>query len=150
MEMVSIGCRLPNGLRLEVGYSVNDSGRGGSPFALYRKHEDYQSFTLKGANQHSIVRDPQGKPLAMLPNQANREPVINMVPKDIWDRWFKEHSKSWHVTSGQVFLIPKTDAGTVKAVVLDAKGKSAAIFEPIDPTKTMKMEDHSITRREDE
>ncbi len=151
METVSIGCRLPNGLRLEVGFSVNDAGKGGAPFALYRKHETYQAHTLKGTNQQLIVRDPRGKALAMLPNQMNREPVINHgVPKDLWDQWCKDNPKSWHLKSGQIFLVPKPDSSTVKAVSLDAKAKSAPVFEPIDPSKTMKLEDHSVSRREDD
>jgi hypothetical protein len=150
-ETVSIGCRLPNGYRLEVGFSVNDPGKGGAPFALYRKHEDYQVFVLKGLNQRSLLRDAQGKPFATAPAQIGREPFINQgVPKDFWDRWVKENPRSWALKTGQIFLVPKTDTSTTKAVVLDAKAKSPEVFAPLDPGVTMKIEANEISKRIDE
>lgn len=152
METVSIGCRLPNGLVLEVGFSVNQAGRGGAPFAMYSKNENYQSFTLKGTNQHLIIREPNTrKPIGTLPNQANREPFINPnVPKELWDAWVKANPKNWALRTGQIFLIPSRDEATAKAATLDAKAKSAPILDPVDPTATMKIENHAITRRTDE
>jgi hypothetical protein len=156
METVSVGCRLPNGIRLEVGFSVSERGNGGAPFAMVRKSENYKSFLIKGTNQHLIVRDQTRKPIAVLPNQANREPYVNSVPKDFWDRWVKDNSDkngkptSWHLTSGNLFVIPKDDASTLKAAVVDAKATSAPIFEPLDPSKTMKLENNAISRREEE
>lgn len=152
METVSVGCRLPNGYVLEVGFSVNQPARGGgAPFAMYTKHEDYATFTLRGTNQHLIIRDASRKPIGTLPNQANREPYINEnVPKALWDRWVKENPKNWALKSGQIFLIPSKDAATAKAAGLDAKAKSKNILEPVDPTATMKIENHAITRRSDD
>lgn len=150
-EVVSVGCRLPNGLKLEVGFSVNEKGNGGAPFAMVRRHESYASHVLRGTNQHLIVRDQTRKPVAVLPNQRGREPFINHnVPKDLWERWAKENAKSWHLTSGQIFLVPKNDVNTAKAAALDAAGKSKAIFEPLDPTEKMKLEAVEIAKREDE
>ena len=150
-EVVSVGCRLPNGLKLEVGFSVSDKGSGGAPFAMVRKLDNYATFTLRGTNQHLIVRDQTRKAVAVLPNQRNREPFINPnVPKDVWERWVKENPKSWHLMSGQVFLVPKNDASTVKAVALDAAGKSKPLFDPLDPSEKMQLENTAITKREDE
>ncbi len=148
-EMVQIGCRLPNGYVLEVGFKVNDEGKGGAPFAMFRKGKDYRTLTLKGLNQRSIIRGPDGKPLAMAPAASNREPFINQVPKDFWDRWIKDNAEQWAVTSGQVFVVPR-DATSAKAVALDAKAKSPNIFEPIDQGATMKLENNEIMRRVDE
>lgn len=146
-EVVSIGCRLSNGLKLEVGFSVSEKGGGGAPFAMVRKLDNYACFTLCGTNQHLIVRDQTRKPVAVLPNQRNREPFINPnVPKELWERWVKENSKSWHLTSGQVFLVPKNDPNTVKAAALDAAAKSKPIFEALDPSDVMKLEDNTISR----
>lgn len=151
METVSIGCRLPNGLRLEVGFSVSQKGNGGAPFAMFVKSESYATHLLKGTNQHLIVRDQTRKPVAVLPNQRGREPYINHgVPKDLWERWKKDNSKSWHLTSGQIFEVPKNDKSEIKAAALDASAKSKAIFEPLDPTETVKLENTAITKREDE
>lgn len=154
-EMVSVGCRLPNGYRLEVGFSVSQKGDGGAPFAMYTKHDDYQVHVLRGLNQHSIIRDESGKPFAVKPSQMNREPVVNQVPKAFWDRWVKEHSDkngkptAWVLTSGNVFALPK-DTSSAKAAIMDAKAKSPNLFEPINPSDVMKIEDHTITRRLDD
>lgn len=151
METVTIGCRLPNGLKLEVGFAVNDKGNGGAPFAMVRKLDSYGTYTLRGTNQHLIVRDQTRKAVAVLPNQRGREPFINPnVPKDIWERWAKDNAKSWHLTSGQVFLVPKNDASTVKAVALDAAAKSTPLFDPLDQSEKMQLENTAITKREDE
>jgi hypothetical protein len=145
-EFVQVGCRLPNGLVLEVGFSVNNEGKGGAPFAMYRKGKDYKSFTLRGCNQRSIIRDSKGKPMAMAPAQIGREPIINNVPKDIWDRWIKDNAEQWVVTAGQIFVIPKGDGTQAKAAALDAGGKSPELFAPIAQDSVMKIEDHSISK----
>lgn len=149
-EMISIGCRLPNGIRLEVGFSASQKGNGGAPFAMVVKHENYRQFLIRGTNQHLIVRDQTRKPVAVLPNQSNREPYINRVPKDFWEAWVKANPKSWHLTSGSLFVVPKDSPAEVKAVALDAAAKSKPIFEPVDPSKPMKLEDVTIVKREEE
>jgi hypothetical protein len=152
-EMVAIGCRLPNGYKLEVGFSVSQEGRGGAPFAMFSKNADYQRCVLKGANQHSLIRDETGKPFAVKPSQINRPAVINQIPKAFWERWMKEHSDktgkptAWVVTSGQIFVVPpRADSATIKAVSIDAQAKGGNIFEPINPNEIMKIEDHTISR----
>lgn len=149
-EMVQVGCRLPNGYTLEVGFSVNNEGKGGAPFAMLRKQRDYKAFTLKGLNQRSIIRGPDDKPIAYSPAQIGREPYINVVPKDFWERWKKENAEQWVLTAGQVFEVPKGDSTTIKAVALDAKAKSPNVFEPIEKDIVMKIEDQSISKRTDE
>jgi hypothetical protein len=151
MDTVTIGCRLPNGYCIEVGFSVNVPGAGGASFAMYQKHEDYAAFTLKGTNQHLILRDPLGKPLTTLASQRDREPFINLgVPADLWNRWTRENPKNWALRTGQIFLIPKADAATVKAVSADAKATSPAILEPLDPTAKFNVEGTVLEKRRDE
>lgn len=149
-EMVTVGCRHPNGLRLEVGFSVSQKGDGGAPFAMVVKQDTYRQHLLKGTNQHLIVRDQTRKIVAMLPNQMNREPFFNQVPKSFWDEWVRRNPKSWHLTSGNIFLVPKGGPSELKAATLDAAAKSTPIFEPMDPTKKMTIEDVTIAKREDE
>jgi hypothetical protein len=116
---------------------------------MYRKGADYQSVTLRGTNQHLHVRGPDRKILVTLPSARDREPYINAgVPKDLWDRWSKEHADSWLLKSGQLFVVPKP--ADAKAVAAEAKATSAAIFEPLDPTATVKLDDHTIARRTDD
>lgn len=145
-EMIQIGCRLPNGYVLEVGFTVANEGKGGAPFAMYRKGRDYKSVTLKGLNQRSLIRDVKGKPIAVSPAQIGRDPFINTIPKDFWDRWIKDNAEQWVVTSGQIFVIPKGDGTQAKAATLDANSKGENIFEPIDQGATMKIEANNITK----
>lgn len=149
-EMVQVGCRLPNGMVLEVGFTVNDEGKGGAPFAMYRKGRDYKAVTLRGLNQRSLIRDAKNKPITVAPAQIDREPLINSIPKDFWDRWKKENSEQWALTSGQIFEVPKGDGTAVKAVTIDARAKSPNIFEPMSQGVAMKFEDHSIAKRTDD
>jgi hypothetical protein len=150
-DTVSIGCRLPNGLKLEVGYQTSHQGAGGAPFVMYRKSADYATFTLKGRNQHLLVRNPVGKIVTTLASQIGLEPVITHgVPADLWQRWSKEHADSWLLKSGQIFVLPKTDAATVKAVTTDAKAISPNILEPLNPKEVMKIDSVSIQRRVDD
>ena len=148
--MVQVGCRLPNGYVLEVGFTVNDEGKGGAPFAMYRKGRDYKAITLKGLNQRSLIRGPDNKPIAVAPAAIGREPFINTIPKDFWERWKKENAEQWVMTAGQIFEIPKGDGSQAKAAALEATAKGANVFEPIDQGKVMKLENNEIMRRVDE
>lgn len=149
-DTVSVACRLPNGYVLEVGFSVNvPAAGGGASFAMYRKNKDYQTYTLKGCNQHSLIRDPRGNVLMQLPSAAGREPFINHgIPKDFFDRWCKENAENWALTSGQIFVVPKP--ADTKAVTADAAAKSPAIFEPLDPSVPMKLAENEISQRTDD
>lgn len=150
-DTVSIGCRLPNGLTLEVGFTVNVRGAGGAPYARFQKHADYQAVTLKGTNQHLILRDAQGKPLVTLANARDKEPFVNHgISKDFWERWCKENAHNWALRSGQIFAVPKPDAATVKAVAADAKAQSAAILEPLDTSVPFKAEGNALEKRKDD
>ncbi len=148
-EVVTVGCRLPNGLKLEVGYSTSQQGAGGAPFVMYRKGADYQTFTLKGTNQRLFVRGPDGKILTTLVSARDKEPYLNQgVPKDLFDRWCAEHRDAWVLKSGQVFLVPKP--ADTAAVMKDAQATSANILEPLDPSKTFKIDGMEINRRTDD
>ena len=151
-ELVTVGCRLPLGVELEIGYTVNDRGQGGTPFATYRKSDSYQSFTLKGTNQNLIVRDQQNpkKIITTLPARAGLEPFINQVPKDFWDAWVKKNEKSWLLRSGQIFVVPSTDGASIAAASMDAQAQSAGILQPLDPNATLDFDGIKIEKRKDE
>jgi hypothetical protein len=150
METVTIGCRLPSGIELEVGYETSVTGTGGAPFARYRKLADYQSVRLKGTNQHLLLREPgTGKILQSLPGKRDREPFLNPnVPADFWERWCKEHADSPLLKTGQLFVVPKP--ADTKSVVADAKATSPALFEPLDPGAVFNVEMNAISKRVDE
>jgi hypothetical protein len=147
-DFVSIGCRLPNGLKMEVGYQTSHHGAGGAPFSQVRKGADYQTYTLKGRNQHMFVRGPDRKILTTLASQIGLDPVITQVPADFWQRWSREKKDSWLLKSGHVFLVPKPS--DLKAVSTDAKAISPNILEPLNPKEVMKIGDMEIKRRVDD
>jgi len=150
-ETVSIGCRLPAGIELEIGYTVSAQGGGGVPFARVQRLANYHSVTLKGTNQSMRVRDPEsGRILTTLPSRRDPAPYLNHgVPKDFWTQWVAEHPDSWLIKSGQLFVVPQPDKATVTAASLDAKATSAEILQPVDPTVPFKVEDVEITKRDD-
>jgi hypothetical protein len=149
-DTVIVGCRLPSGITLEVGYTTVVTSAGGAPYARYTKGADYQAITLKGTNQHLLVREAgTRKILTVLPGKRDREPYINHgVPKDFWDRWCKEHAESPLLKTGQIFVIPKP--ADQAAVTKDAKAMGPAIFEPLSQTEKMKIDGVDLTRRADD
>lgn len=150
-ETVCIGCRLPNGLKLEVGFTVNNKGTGGAPFAMVVKSDAYRTFTLKGTNQHMLIRNGENKIVAQTPRHLNAEAYINRnVPKALWDRWVQENPKSYHLRTKQIFVAPKVDPATIRAASLDAAAVSSNLIEPIDKSKTMKIGDAEMSARVDE
>lgn len=153
-ELVTIGCRLPNGYTLEVGYTASvRGGQGRQPYARYSKNSDYQTFTLKGTNQHLIVRDPalKNKVVALLPGRRNPEPFINQIPKDFWERWCKEHAGAWVLVHKHIYLIPKNDGETIAAANMDAQAVQPAVLQPIDAGAKMVLDDGVlIEKRTDE
>lgn len=149
-DTVTIGCRLPNGIELEVGYETTVVGSGGAPYTRYRKLSDYKAVRLKGTGQHLILRDPLGKPVGQtLPGKRDAEPFYNHgVPVDFWQRWVSEHKDSPLLLKGQLFVVPKP--GDTAAVTKDAKAISPNIFQPLDPTQPFKTETHAIEKRADD
>lgn len=150
-ELVTVGCRLPSGITIEVGYTASVRGGGGrQPFARYVKGRDYQSFTLKGSNQHLIVRDQTRKVVALLPSRQNAEPFINQVPKDLWDRWCKEHAGSWLLQQKQLYVVAKNDGTEIAAASMDAQAASKPIFQPMDPNAVIDLDGTKVEKRTDE
>lgn len=119
-NLVSIGCKLPQGLVLEVGYSVE----GGN----LMRHADYKRIVLAGANQHSIVqgnlRTPSPKDL--------RPGITNNVDEAVFDAWVEAHKDTNIVKNGLVFKAKNAGEATARANDLKAKPTG---MEPVDPTK---------------
>lgn len=151
-EFVTVGCRLPAGLTIEVGYTASVKAQGrGAPFARYTKGTDYASFTLKGTNAALLVRDPSTRKIVTtLPARRNAQPYINQVPKEIWDRWCKEHPNSWYLTTGQLFVVAKNDPVEIEATAVDATQKQAPIFQPMDPSAVVDLDNVRIEKRTDD
>lgn len=129
-ETVMIGCRLPHGLKLEVGYKITRKGADGKVFANYEQQDNYATFVLKGTNEHVQGARAQG---IQLPAVGNPEPYINRnVPKDLWEQWMKEHPRSWYLKSGNIFAVPNSEEASAKAISTELLSMQA----PLAPLNT--------------
>lgn len=129
MDVITVGCRLPHGLTLEVGLSppVTKDGR------MVRRHArkpDYAVFVLKGVNQKTAEARRLSIPIVAM---ASTEPEMNEVPADIWDRWKKEYAQTWKAFKDNGSLFEVKDKGDTKAATLDAMAHRDG-FAPLNPS----------------
>lgn len=135
MELVTIGCRFPNGYTLEVGLQTTvKGGPKDGLISLVRRTDDYQRIKLKGTHWHNAAMFRRG---ILVPSVGNPEPFLNQIPKDFWERWKREHPKAAVLKSGDLFEIADaTKGGNAKAAVIDAMSKPAPLA-PLDPSKIL-------------
>jgi hypothetical protein len=127
VETVAVGCKLPNGIKLEIG--LQKAVVGSAP----AKGEHYQTFTLKGWNSNGGPINLQNP----APNKLKPQAFINFnVPKDFWEQWCKEHPKSWLLRNEVLFAAKShADAATRK----NDSGGTPVILGPIDKDRKVKV-----------
>lgn len=139
-EIVTIGCKLPAGLVLEVGLQTVEKIPGGGLSTAVKRLDNYQRFVIRGWNHHSAPMRKQlldAKSSAGVPHGTNTLPYLNRgVPKDLWEQWKAEHPDSWLLKNEILFEVAaKDEAGAALRV---AEGASTPkVFEPLDPSKTV-------------
>ena len=109
-EVVIVGCKLPNGLLLNVGSKtirINGRSRYNMPSPARPKH------LLAGAD----VQYADG---------------LTTVDKAFWDQWLSEHKDYQPVKVGHVYASANTSDATAKAK--DTEQNKTGL-EPIDPSK---------------
>jgi hypothetical protein len=120
MALISVGCKLPQGLIIELGYKIVPGGVERGP--------DYQQIQLAGANQHSTIvgtlRSPSPRDL--------RPGITNNVDEALFDAWMKAHANTNIVKNGLVFKAKNAGEATAKAADIAQKPSG---LEAIDPTK---------------
>lgn len=107
-QTVSVGCKLPAGLILEMGIGT----------------DQHQKVTVIGSNGRH-------KGHGNLPGcmQANGYGITFGVPKDFMDAWMEKHKSLDAVRNGLIFALPQKDAvDMAKAFEQQKSG-----FEQIDP-----------------
>ena len=125
-ETVIIGCRLPNGLILEVGLQTM-AKVDGKLVAQVKRLDNYQRIALKGWNEHSaeMRRNEIQVPAAM-----NTRPYLNRgVSKAAWEEWKATHKGSWLLKNGVLFEA-KTEAEAQEKSLDISKEK--LILAPLD------------------
>lgn len=137
-ETVTIGCRLPAGISLEVGLQTTvDGGPFNRPIAQIKQLKNYKKVTLRGTHEHTRETRNMG---IQVPSMLNPKPYINRnISKDFWEEWKKDHPDSYLLKQGLIFEIKNgVDAANSKAAAIDAMAQPA-ILQPWDPSKKMKI-----------
>jgi hypothetical protein len=140
---VTIGCKLPAGLVLEVGLQTMEKDGNGKMVACAggpRRLADYQRVIIRGWNHHSFEMRKalvESKSTAGVPHGMNTRPFLNRgIPKDVWERWKAEHKGSWLIKNELLFEVASGDEASAALRVAESD-KTPKVFEPIDSTKTI-------------
>lgn len=114
MPLVTIGCKLPQGLIIEMGYKTVPGGTVQGP--------DYKRVRLRGPNMHH---------LAGAPAPANLAPgLTHNVDEAFFDAWVKSHADTNIVKNKLVFKA--VDKSEAEARALDVTEQKTGM-EPLDP-----------------
>lgn len=119
MANVKVGCKLPHGLTLEMGFHIDRDSN-------VTREEGYRRYTLNGTNSNLVKGAP-----------ASREtlPGITLVDEAFMKAWLEKNKGLGFVKAGYVYIIKNDAEG--EAIKLDQK-KMTTGFEPLDPTKAPK------------
>jgi hypothetical protein len=118
-NLITVGCKLPQGVIMEVGYKVTPGGVVKGP--------NYKRVVLAGANQHSIItgalRTPSPRDL--------RPGITENVDEAVFDEWAKKGGVNL-VKNMLVYKAPnRSDAEAIAKEITPEKTG----MEAVDPTK---------------
>jgi predicted phage tail protein len=135
-EMVKIGCKLPQGMILEVGYSVVTQGKDGGKSISVHQHDDYQRVRVKGWTHVDGSKQAYHSGLLLPPNTSlsNPQVAVTDVPAAFFARWKKEHAAMWKKLTGSGVMFEVADEASAKSAVALAKTVKSG-FEAKDPVK---------------
>ncbi len=138
---VTIGCKLPAGLKIEVGYQkLVPEGKDGKMVPVNERGDDYAYHFIRGWNHHSFEMRKQlaaSKSSSGVPHGMNTQPYLNRgVPKALWERWKAEHKNSWLLKNQLLFEVASGDEASA-ALRIAESAKTPTVFEPIDSTKVI-------------
>lgn len=129
-ETVTVACRLPHGLLLEVGFTKERvTLSNGQVVTRMNRSENYRTYELKGPNFPLQGALRAGM---IVPAKRNPHPYINRgVPKDVWDEWVKNNRNYFALKNGDVVELKEGEANA-KAATIDMMAKPI-ILAPLDP-----------------
>lgn len=125
MELITIGCKLPHGLWLEVGIE-HTAGVWGSSV----RGPKYTRVLINGTHAEWQKRAPTIQPVATL----KPEPGLTQIPKPIWDAWVGGMGKTHPARLNNLIFVVPNQKEEAKAV-LQAVEALRSGFEPLDPDK---------------
>lgn len=126
-ETVTIGCRLPSGVTLEVGLQTLEKNSEGKYFTMVKRLDNYERIVLKGWHHHNTTG------LQMPAGMKSEVPYLNRnVSKAAWEEWKAKHPRSWLLSHDILFEAANEADAQVKA--LDA-AQAPSILAPIKLVK---------------
>lgn len=120
-DTVSVACKHPNGIRLDVFDIVGKDPRDGSNVTLR-----VQGPTLRGT---SYNRDPEHVAKHGVPVLVGGYAITEGIPASLWERWTQENADSALLADRVLFALPKVESVFAKAREQEAV---PGIAEPID------------------
>jgi len=122
-ETVIIGCKLPKGITLEVGYDFAENG-------AQIKGPNYKRIPLKGWHAHTEEMRRGG---IQVPAGVNMRPYLNRgVDKAAWDEWKAKHKGSW-LLKNEILFEAKDEASA--ALRVEEGAHTPTPFAPLDRSK---------------
>lgn len=117
-KTVAVGCKLPQGCYLEVGYKITPGG-------IIKDREKYKKVKLNGAEQHAVILGMR------TPSPANLRPGITAnVDEAMFDEWAKRAGHNL-VRNGIVFKAATVEECQAIAAEMT---KEKIGFEAVDPS----------------
>lgn len=139
-DFVTIGCKLPAGLVLEVGLQTLERNSDGKMVPMVKKLPNYARHVIRGWNHHSAAARKQlidAKSSTGVPHGTNTQPYLNRnVPKALWEQWKKDHPGSWLFKNQLLFEVANGDEASA-ALKIAESASTPTVFEPIDSSKTV-------------
>lgn len=143
-ETVIIGCRLPNGLVLEIGYESVTTQDNGKINTQVKRLENYKRIVLKGWNAHT---EELRKQEIQVPAAMNTRPYLNRgVSKAAWMQWVKDHAGSWLIKNG--ILFEAKGEADAQAQAFDIGKDKLTVLAPLDKKALPKgVEEADFTKK---
>lgn len=117
-KTVAVGCKLPQGCIMEVGYKVTPGG-------ILKDPAKYKRVKLNGAEQHAILVGMR------TPSPSNLRPGITAnVEEAVFDEWAKRAGHNLVRNS----LVFKADTVADCQAIADEMYKEKMGFEAVDPS----------------
>ena len=127
VRTVTVACKLPNGLILQLWDMVNvfEAGPGGGRSVPQARPRENARYVVRGNRlPHGVIPDFQ-----MTANN-NGYALTPDIPEDFWNEWLEQNKGASYVVNKLVFACRKM--ADVRAIADENQGRKSGL-EPIDP-----------------
>jgi hypothetical protein len=124
MGTVNVMCKLPTGLVLEAGYTMDYAAK------RFVNGPNYKRAVLKGAARAQVEQLRAISPGAGFAATGELVPTVTAVDEELARAWFKAHARDYFVRHGLIAIVEKP--ADIKSMAADIE-KEKTHFEPLDP-----------------